>query len=33
MRSCHIAEQKVNNLKKSDWENLAGEKTDEAHRR
>ena len=29
MRSCHGAEQKVNNLEKSDCENFAEEKTDE----
>ena len=32
MRSCHGAEQKVNNLEKCDCENLAEEKTDEIHR-
>ena len=33
MRSCHGAERKVNNLEKSDCENLAEERTDEIHRR
>ena len=33
MSSCHGAEQKVNNLEKSDCENFAVEKTDEIHRR
>ena len=32
-RSCQGAEQKVNNLEKSDCENLAEEKTDVIHRR
>ena len=31
MRSCHGAQQKVNNLEKSDVENFAEEKTDEMH--
>ena len=33
MRSCHSAEQKVNNLEESDCKNIAEEKTDEIHRR
>ena len=33
MRSCNVAEQKVNNLEKTDCENLAEEETDEIHRR
>ena len=32
MRSCHGAEHEVNNLEKSDCENLAEEKTDEIDR-
>ena len=32
MRSCHGAEQKVNNLERSDCENIAEEETDELHR-